>query len=60
MALRMSTLPMSYLLSKGMHLSAAECYLQMIDSFSLFQELSLACSCLAREAVSPTKLWRNL
>ena len=56
----MSTLPISYLLNKGIHLSAPECYLLVADSCSFLQELPLACSCLAREALSPTKLWRNL
>ena len=60
MALKMSTLPISYLLNKGIHLSAPECYLLVADSCSFLQELPLACSCLAREALSPTKLWRNL
>lgn len=60
MALKMSTLPISYLLSKSIHPSAAECYLLVADSCSLLQELPLACGCLAKEALSPTKLWRYL
>ena len=60
MALKMSTLPISYLLSKSIHPSAVECYLLVAYSCSLLQELPLACSCLAKEALSPTKLWRYL